>query len=180
VRNEDYTKPITELLYRETKGHGRGALNEYWNAWGNWIDEVGSRRGGWDMFATLTYSNKAEGFADARSDAMGGWNKIGEGYAVRSCDKWLTEVGEIVGLHNLHYFRAMEYQKDRGVPHWHLLIGGIGGARRDECWKEWFSKYGFARILPYEAERGARFYLCKYVSKELGRVEFSQNLVHAR
>lgn len=154
--------------------------NELTDAWGNWIDEVGTRRGGWSWYATLTYSKEPEGFKGRSSEAMGGWNKIGEGYAVRSCDKWLTEVGQIHGMEDFHWFRAMEYQRERGVPHWHLLMGGMGDTRRDECWKEWFGRYGFARILPYDPGLGARFYLCKYVSKDLGRIEFSPNLVDRR
>ena len=36
--------------------------------------------------------------------------------------------------------------------------------------------YGFARVLPYKKELGGRFYLCKYLTKELGDIEFSRNL----
>jgi len=144
--------------------------------WGRWIDEVGSRRGGWELFATLTYDDRKI-FKNGKDYALGGWNQIGEGYAVRSCDEWLTAVGEIHGLHDIHWFRAMEYQKGRGVPHWHIFVGGVGDIRRTELWSEWYSENGFARILPYEADKGAQFYVCKYVSKELGRVEFSRNLV---
>jgi len=40
----------------------------------------------------------------------------------------------------------------------------------------WFAKEGIARILPYDRQLGARFYLCKYVTKDLGDVRFSKNL----
>jgi hypothetical protein len=40
----------------------------------------------------------------------------------------------------------------------------------------WFKQYGIARILPYDRSRGAGFYLCKYVTKDLGDIQFSEGL----
>lgn len=139
-------------------------------AWGNFVDEVGARKGGWDWFASLTFRDKPY---DARAP---GWNKVGWGYSTTACDRFLREVGEQKGLHDFHWFRAREYQEWRGVPHWHLLLGGVQDLRRDGAWQWWFEKYGQGRILPYDSKLGARFYLCKYVTKELGDCEFSPNL----
>jgi hypothetical protein len=140
-------------------------------AWGNFIDDVGQRKGGWDWYATLTFRDPSE------EDILGGWTKVGMGYSKRACDGFLRLLEEMKGLNTHHWFRAREYQRDRGVPHYHLLIGGVGNLRRDEASEWWFKQFGFARILPYEEKRGARFYLCKYVTKELGDFEFSDNLV---
>jgi len=65
------------------------------------------------------------------------------------------------------------------VPHFHALITGVAGLRRDEAWAWWFERYGLARILPYDRNLGAGFYLCKYVVKELGDIQFSQGLTSA-
>ena len=38
----------------------------------------------------------------------------------------------------------------------------------DWSWKH----YGMARVLEYDEQLGAQYYLCKYVTKELGDIEF--------
>ena len=139
--------------------------------WGDFIDDVGKRKGGWDWYATLTFRDRTD------EEVRSGWTKVGLGYSRRACDAFLRVLGDLKGLGTHHWFRAREFQHDRGVPHYHLLIGGVDTLRRDEAWKWWFDQFGFARILPYEARKGARFYLCKYVTKELGYFEFSDNLV---
>jgi hypothetical protein len=79
-------------------------------------------------------------------------------------------------MHDIRWVRGREYQKWRGVPHFHALIGGVADLRRDEAWAWWFDKFGIARIEPYNRELGAGYYLCKYVTKELGDIRFSPNL----
>ena len=140
-------------------------------SWGNFIDDVGSRKGGWDWYATLTFRDPS------LEEQMRGWSKVGMGYSKRASDAFVRLLGDMKGLGTHHWFRAREYQRDRGVPHYHMLIGGVEDLRRDKAWGWWYQNFGFARILPYEAEKGARFYLCKYVTKELGDFEFSDNLV---
>ena len=141
------------------------------NAWGDFADELGNRKGGWDWFATLTFRDPPV------KEQNRGWTKIGMAYSKRACDAFLNKVGDMRGMRDEHWMRAREFQKDRGVPHYHLLIGGVDNVRRDEAWEWWFKRYGFARILPYEAEKGARFYLCKYITKPMGEFEFSDNLI---
>jgi hypothetical protein len=142
-------------------------------AWGDFVDQVVTRKGTWDWFATLTFRDKTP------REAHTGWSKVGWGYSEKACNQFLRHVGELKGLQDLWWFRAREYQTWRGVPHWHLLIGGVGDVRRDESWSWWFQRYGFARILPYDSSQGARFYLCKYVTKDLGDFKFSDNLSKA-
>ena len=140
-------------------------------AWGDFVDDIGKRKGGWDWFATGTFRDRTE------EEIARGWTRVGMAYSRRACDAFLMELGDRRGMQDLHWFRAREFQQDRGVPHYHMLIGGVKDLRRDEAWAWWFERFGFARILPYKAELGARFYLCKYVTKPLGDFEFSDNLV---
>ena len=139
-------------------------------AWGQFVDEVGGRKGGWDWFATLTFRDRTE------EEVKRGWTKVGWKYSERACDGFLGWLTLVKGLGDIWWFRAREYQHWRGVPHWHLLIGGVEELRRDEVWAWWFDRYGFARILPYDPGLGARYYLTKYVTKELGDIGFSPNL----
>lgn len=137
-------------------------------AWGDFLTELGDRQGGWDWWATLTFREPPE------NDV--GWTKIGWGYSGRAWDAFVANLGETKGLHAISWARGREYQRYRGVPHFHALIAGVEDLRRDEAWRWWFDRHGMARILPYDRSLGAGFYLCKYVTKELGDMEFSEGL----
>ena len=161
-------------------------------AWGDWVDEVGHRKGGWDWYATLTYRPVPATYTEytERSGTMyqghtykvlaaPGWDKPGWKYTARACDTFLNELGQVKGMTDTWWCKARETQQWRGVPHYHLLIGGVSTLRRMDFVDWHYGKYGIARIEPYMADLGARFYLCKYVTKELGDIEFSPNLSKA-
>lgn len=160
---------MSSLLYDNSTSRTRSkALKQ---AWGVWADEVGDRKGGWDWFATLTFRDRT------REEQARGWTRAGWAYTTKACDAWLKHLGEVKGLQDIHWLRAREMQADRGVSHWHALVGGVSELRRMDEVDWWYGKgYGFARVLPYEHEKGASFYLCKYVTKELGDVQFSPSL----
>ena len=142
--------------------------NELSQAWGGWLSELGDRAGGWDWWFTGT-------FREPPVNAVG-WTKIGWGYSGKAWDALVNELGLTKGMHDIRWVRGREYQKWRGVPHFHALIGGVADLRRDEAWAWWFDKFGIARIEPYNRELGAGYYLCKYVTKELGDIQFSSGL----
>jgi len=137
------------------------ARRELMQAWGSWL----SSKWDWDWFVTLT-------FRDPATDNPY-WTKIGWAYAKNAWRGFVRALGQQAG--EIYWFRATEFQRWRGVPHFHALVGGVGKLRRDEAWSWWFERYGFARILPYDPTKGAGYYLCKYVTKELGDIEFSKN-----
>jgi len=70
------------------------------------------------------------------------------------------------------YVNARERQ-GRGVPHFHTLIGGdVYKLKRLSYMDLWhkgegrkFNGNGYARILPYDKEQGAKIYVSKYVVK---------------
>jgi len=45
-------------------------------------------------------------------------------------------------------------------------MGNLEDVRRDKWWQVWFTWYGRNRILPYDKEKGAGYYLTKYIVKE--------------
>lgn len=142
-------------------------------AWGGFLTELGDRAGGWDWWATLTFRDRTE------AEQKLGWTKVGWGYSGKAWETFVKELGLRKGLHDLWWVRGREYQTWRGVPHFHGLIGGLGGLRRLDLMDWWYAKYGIARIEAYDRSLGAGFYLCKYVTKELGDIQFSQNLTKA-
>jgi len=140
-------------------------------AWGDWVDQVGARKGGWDWFASLTFRDRT-----SQEQAIG-WTKVGWSYSKTACNQFLAHLRDLKGLNDLWWVRCREIQSWRGVPHWHLFVGGVADIRRLDVMDWWFNQgFGFARILPYERDRGGRFYLCKYLVKEFGDIEFSLNL----
>lgn len=156
------------LIENTTPAAGRQDLK---TAWGNWVDQVGDRKGGWDWFTTLTFRDRTP------AEAATGWTKVGWKYSETACNAFLGHVGDLKGLKDLWWVRCRETQAWRGVPHWHAFVGGVGDLRRLDLVDWWHNQgYGFARVLPYDRQLGARFYLCKYLVKELGDIRFSDNL----
>lgn len=156
---------------------------EFRTLWGAWIEEVGDRRGGWDWFVTHTFRDRTY------AEQAVGWTRVGVEYCEREVHHWLTVVEDMKAVSVMstegrfiedrdrpHFFAVTEMQHDRGVAHAHLLVGGVRELRRTEAWEVWHRKHGFSRILPYEPNLGAAHYLCKYVTKQMAGMRFSENL----
>jgi hypothetical protein len=154
------------LLYQDSIP--RNQRQDLKTAWGGFLTELGDRAGGWDWWVTLTFREPPLGNPE--------WTKIGWGYSGRAWSTFIRELGLRKGLHDLWWVRGREYQTWRGVPHFHGLIGGVQELRRLDLMDWWYDKYGIARIEAYDSSRGAGFYLCKYVTKELGDIQFSEGL----
>ena len=154
----------------ENDTDGTGCQAELKQAWGKFLTELGDKAGGWDWWVTLTFRERTE------EEVARGWTKVGWGYSGRAWDTFVDELGARKGLHDLWWVRGREYQTWRGVPHFHGLVGGVKDLRRLDMMDWWYAKYGIARIEPYDKGLGAGFYLCKYVTKELGDIQFSQGL----
>ena len=131
----------------------------------------------WQWWITLTFrDNVSKKTADRK------WNK------------WLRGIEKAVG-NEIGYFRATELQSRRNVLHFHCLMlnierlekYSIDNYLRAEKWFEqhkgretieqlavrfyWMDRWnqiaGFARIYKYDPTKGAHWYLCKYITKEL-------------
>ena len=59
----------------------------------------------------------------------------------------------------------------------HSLIGNVAQLRRMTWVDRWDRLAGYARILPFTAKRGAAYYCAKYVTKQSGEWEISDNLL---
>jgi len=139
----------------------RRSQAEIKKAWGAWLDNLAS----WDWWVTLTFRDPSE------ADQKRGWTKIGTHYAKRA---WETFIKALEGSteEKIGWASGTEYQRWRGVPHYHALINGVGGLRRLDWMDWWYNRYGIARILPYDKTKGAGRYISKYVVKELGDIDF--------
>jgi len=129
-------------------------------AWGDWISGLAS----WEWFVTMTFRDPMVG---------GTWTKPGWGYAKRAWREFVATIQPPLG--NVGWVRCFEMQQERGVPHIHALVENVNGIRRMDMVDWCFKNYGIARILPYNPNLGAGYYLCKYLTKELADVDFSAN-----
>jgi hypothetical protein len=101
----------------------------------------------WDWFSTLTFGDPPKTYTAQ--------NKV---------SRWLDTL-QRQEKRKVGYYKAMEMTRV-GVPHFHLLMGNLDGVRRDKYWELWFSQNGRARIVPYDQDKGAAFYISKYVCKD--------------
>lgn len=134
-------------------------------AWGDFLSGLAD----WEWFVTMT-------LRDPRPDARTpDWTKPGWGTAKRAWRELAGLARPALGV--LEWVRMFELSRQRGVPHIHALVGNCDRSVRrldlvDWAWERW----GMTRVLEYDPQLGARFYLCKYVSKELADVAFGGNL----
>ena len=155
----------TPRVYDSTIGQADASITD---AFGDWIGGMAD----WDWFATMTFRDPSP------EDQRQGWTRIGTGYAQTALRRWSTELqGACFGREQPRWVACMEFQKDRGVPHWHALVANAGIERRMGWVDWWYGRYGIARILPYDKRLGARYYLSKYVTKAMADIQFSSGLV---
>lgn len=118
------------------------------DAWGEWLGSFD-----WDAWCTLTFREPYS--ADAADRAFRRWAQ------------WIEKENPRFG-----YFVGHELGGIGGRLHLHALLGGLEeGCSRRALWKRWHDKHGRAQLLPYDREKGAAFYVSKYVTKEIGHYD---------
>lgn len=154
---------FTWNLCRSPKATKAVSLNaELAQAWGGWLDALGP----WEWFVTLTFRDPEP---NLRTYTRPGWARAKHAW------KDFTEFVE-PPLGGLRWVRAFEVQKWRGVPHVHALVAGMSSRQFKPVSGFLWKRYGFCRILDYDRELGANYYLAKYVTKDLGDIEFSPGM----
>lgn len=165
----------------EVSGEGNWKL-ETREAWGTWLQGLAK----WDWFATFTFSELVSPAAahywfsrylNRAEDALNGWcfespkRSNGWGY---------VEIQRHLPRTKILAFRGDEYGPRQGRLHMHALIANVEGLRRYCDQKLAPGKWGkaccfvhawpcgYARILPYDPQLGARYYVTKYVVKAFG------------
>ncbi len=147
------------LFYTSTR-------EEICQEFGQWIEGMAA----WEWYATLT-------FRDPQNPELPNWTKVGWIAAHNALKKLNNALVMDLAYKNPLWVAVMELQR-RGVPHWHMLVANVEDQRRMSWVDWWWEHYGIARILPYDQELGARYYLGKYLTKEVADIEFSP-AVHA-
>jgi len=136
---------------------------ELTQVFGEWLATLAE----WEWFATFT-------FRDPPTNQRG-WTRVGWKFAHSALRHWGDELQKACfGDKQPRWVALMEYQRWRGVPHWHLLVANVPLSQRRMDWVDWwYKRYGIARVLPYDPALGARYYLAKYLTKEVADIQFS-------
>ena len=113
----------------------------------------------WDWFVTLTFRDE-----------------VGSFRAHRLFGRFVRDLEREAGI-PIFWFRADEIGPHGGRFHIHALIGNVGNLRRMSWVDRWNRLAGYARILPFNSKRGAAYYCAKYVTKQSGDWDMSENLV---
>jgi hypothetical protein len=121
-------------------------------AWGQFLSQFP-----WDWFVNLTFRDEVPTFR-----------------AYRIVGRFLRDLEANAGV-PIHWFRSDEYGARFGKFHMHLLVGNVAHPRRLYWMDEWNRRAGYARILPFDDKRGAVFYVAKYITKQGGDWEMSEN-----
>lgn len=131
---------------------------------GDWLSGMSD----WEWYATFTFRNPS-------NPKYPNWSQVGWGFAHKALNSFNSALVTSLGYQNPTWVGCMELQR-RGVPHWHMLVSGVEGQRRMAWVDWWWSKYGIGRVVEYDKELGARYYLGKYLTKEVADIRFSPAL----
>lgn len=133
--------------------NARSMESELTEAWGRFLADYP-----WDWFLTLTFRDPPGTFRAHRMFA-----------------RFARDIEKAANV-RIGWFRADEYGSAAGHLHLHALMLNTGHLSRIAWMQEWDRRAGFARILPFDPTRGAAFYCSKYIAKQLGEYDFSENL----
>jgi len=116
----------------------------------------------WEWFVTMTLRDPPGGTT---------WTKPGWASAKRAWVEFQNRARRALG--ELTWVRMFELQGWRGVPHIHALVANTDPSVRRMDMVDWaWGRWGMARVVEYNPQLGARFYLCKYVTKDVADIEF--------
>lgn len=154
--------------------------------WGEWLSDTWA----WSHWATLTYGESVTGRAKgSATHTLIGWSRSDRDWQ-RWVDEWATDAG--LPPDRVFWFRGREPNKVRLGTHFHALLGGLEtgcgadcfdstGKLRELCrgagWRLWRERHGsMVKVEHYLPDKGAGYYVSKYVTKSFGEFKFSDNL----
>lgn len=129
------------------------------DTFGNWLSQYP-----WNFWATLTFRFKVEKTLNAK----------------RYFHRWLSQVSKKYGVRPSYFF-AVEFFASGESNHIHSLLYlphndlFHKNPYIEPAWRMWFERYGRARIEVYDPGKGARYYLAKYITKDIHDWDFEFN-----
>lgn len=117
----------------------------------------------WDIWFTGTFD---------QANFMGYRDTI---KTLRAHDRFIDDLSKKFSLPNIGYFVAVERHYLGGFCHVHSLLNGVEGVKYREIGETWRGRYGIEKVEGYDREKGANYYLTKYVLKDLHDWRFKLN-----
>ena len=68
---------------------------------------------------------------------------------------------------HIEYFMAVERFKHGDFTHVHALLNGLEGVNYPQIGETWRFRFGIEQVEGYRKDKGAAFYLTKYVCKSI-------------
>ena len=87
--------------------------------------------------------------------------------AKRSFYRYINFLSETYEKNHIEFFIAVERFKSGYDTHCHALINGVSGLSYRQLGEAWRLFYGREQIEGYQKNKGADYYLTKYVTKQL-------------
>jgi hypothetical protein len=122
-------------------------------AWGEFLG-----RFPWDWFCTLTFRDPVPSFT-----------------AHRRFEYFARDLERAAGQ-PIAWFRGDEYGPRGGRLHIHALIANVANLDRFTWMARWENRNGYARIFIFDPTQGAAYYCAKYVTKQFGDWDLSNDL----
>ena len=85
----------------------------------------------------------------------------------RAFEKFIKDLRINFKKDEIEYFMVVERFKHGDFTHIHALLNGLDGLTYQQIGETWRARYGIEQVEGYEKEKGASFYLTKYVCKSV-------------
>lgn len=85
----------------------------------------------------------------------------------RAFQRFIDSMSKQYRKPHIEYFLAVERFKNGDFTHCHALMNGLDGMTFKQIGESWRSLFGREKIETYQKDKGANFYLTKYVTKDL-------------
>ena len=86
----------------------------------------------------------------------------------RAFERYIKNLSDKFGKKHIEYFMAVERFKHGDFTHVHALMNGLDGLSYQQIGETWRDLYsGREKVEGYIKDKGANYYLTKYVTKDL-------------
>ena len=86
----------------------------------------------------------------------------------RAFERFAGDLRNNYGKNHIEYFMAVERFKHGDFTHVHALLNGLDGCTYPQIGGTWRARFkGIEQVEGYDPEKGAAFYLTKYVCKSI-------------
>ena len=109
----------------------------------------------WDIYMTGTFD---------QANFMGYRDPI---KVLKAHDRFVNDLTKNFNCPNIGYYVAVERHQIGGFCHTHSLLNGVEGLTYKQIGETWRERFGREKVEKYDRDKGANYYLTKYVLKDM-------------